>query len=180
MMRRSSLALALAGALSLPAAAATAQMTPPPGHSAMAGMPAMMAAHNAAQALLAHSAELKLSDQQVVKLNQIAQRVEAMHKAHMDSVHAKMGAPGGGGAMPKMSPAQMQQMHDQMRADVRDALSVLTPDQLADAWMLVVMHAHGGMAAHGAMMKHPGGMGGMGTGGAGMAHPKGPPPAGHE
>jgi hypothetical protein len=31
----------------------------------------------------------------------------------------------------------VQQMRDQMRGDVRDAIAVLTPDQQATAWMMI-------------------------------------------
>ena len=36
-----------------------------------------------------------------------------------------------------MDVKQMQQMRDQMRGDVRDAIAVLTPDQQASAWMMI-------------------------------------------
>lgn len=184
MMRRSFAALAFAGALALPATRAAAQAAPAaPPHDHMAMMGGMMAAHNAAQAFLSHTAELKLTDQQVVKLAAIARRVDAMHKsmmAKMDSMHAAMGRGDSAMRQPMMPPAQMQQMHDQMmtqvRTDVKDALAVLTPDQLADAWIMVVSHAHAGPAGHG-MPGH--GMQGPPPDGAQRMGPRpgGPPPA---
>jgi hypothetical protein len=96
--------------------------------------------------LLGQTAVLKLSDQQVTRLAAIARGAEAQEssvRAMMDSVHRAM-APRAGGAPPQLSPAmesRMKAVHEQLHANVRDALAVLTPDQLATAWEL-----RGGMA----------------------------------
>jgi hypothetical protein len=103
----------------------------------------------AASMLLSHTGELKLTDQQVVRLAAIARRAqerhEAMHQGMMaEHANAQPGqpAPPSGDMMRRMQ-AQMEQMHEQERADLRDALAVLTPDQLATAFEMA--HEHGGM-----------------------------------
>ena len=70
---------------------------------------------------------------------------------------------------------QMEQMHEQARADLRDALAVLTPDQQAMAFEMAAHH--GGPGGHGPggpgmWVRHPGGPGGADM----MRHPDGPPP----
>lgn len=105
--------------------------------------------------LLGQTAALKLTDQQVTRLAALARSAESQetaNRASMDSVHRAM-APARDGAPMRMTPAmeaRMKAVHDQMHANVRDALAVLTPDQLATAWQL------------------RGGPGGMGMGGMGM------------
>ena len=59
-------------------------------------------------------------------------------------------------------------MRDQMHADVRDAIAVLTADQQATAWMMVAGSAPLGGGAGGAM-----GPGGPPDRGA-ISHPPGP------
>lgn len=120
--------------------------------------------------LLARTGELALTDAQVVRLAAISRRTDARRKAmmtRMDSLRATAprpvpgdsagprgrrgpGGPGRPGGPPPMDVKQMQQMRDQMRGDVRDAIAVLTPDQQASAWMMIA----GGQAlgrARGAM-----------------------------
>jgi len=91
--------------------------------------------------LLAHTSELKLSDQQVTRLAAIARRSgdrrQAMMRA-MDSLATRRPRPdslgrGQMGPSPAMR-AEAERRRDQNRADLREALGVLTPDQLAIAW----------------------------------------------
>ena len=98
--------------------------------------------------LLAHTGDLALTDAQVVRLAAISRRTEARRKAQMarmDSVRAAArpapgdsAGPGGrrrGPAGPP--PAEMQRAREQLHTDVRDAIAVLTPDQQANAWMMI-------------------------------------------
>ena len=98
----------------------------------------------AAQMLLAHTGELALTDQQVVRLAAIARRAEARRRAmraSMDSARTRL-APGT--AAPADSIARRQwrermrlelgRAQEQAQADQRDAIAVLTPDQQARAW----------------------------------------------
>ena len=114
-----------------------------------AGGPRMMrppmAGGGIASMLLAHSAELKLTDQQLSKLAAIARRSDDRHKAMRASMDSVMRAnrPQGDGAAPAPRPfnadqgrAMMTRARDQERADLRDALGILTIDQQADAWMM--------------------------------------------
>jgi hypothetical protein len=97
--------------------------------------------------LLAHTGDLALTDAQVVRLAAISRRTDARRKAmiaRLDSARAAAPAPGdsarprGRGPRPGAPPsAELQRVRDQMRADVRDAIAVLTPDQQATAWMMV-------------------------------------------
>ena len=98
-----------------------------------------------ASMLLAHTAELKLTDQQLPRLAAIARRSEDRHRAMrttMDSM-ARANRPQGdrplqmdGRAMPDAMRGMMERAHDQERSDVRDALAVLSPDQVVDAWIM--------------------------------------------
>ena len=98
-----------------------------------------------ASMLLAHTAELKLTDQQLPRLAAIARRTEDRHRAMqttMDSTaraNRPQGDPSqqmGPRAMPDAMRATMERARDQERGDVRDALAVLTLDQVADAWIM--------------------------------------------
>lgn len=85
-----------------------------------------------AEFLLAHTGELQLTDAQVVKLAAIARRADARHRAMratMDSLRAQP-RPGDG------PPRGFEQAREAERADLRDALAVLTPDQQATAWAM--------------------------------------------
>ena len=96
--------------------------------------------------LLAHTAELKLTDQQLSKLAAIARRTDDRHKAMRASMDSLMRAerPQGNGPAsanprpfnPDQASAMMTRVRDQERTDLRDALAVLTIDQQADAWMM--------------------------------------------
>ncbi|MBV9108305.1 MAG: hypothetical protein JO306_02735 [Gemmatimonadetes bacterium] len=111
----------------------------------------------AAEIFLGHTGELKLTDAQVVRLAAIARRAAERREAQRPAAGA-----------PRPDEARMRQIHEQMReqgrAELRDALAVLTPDQQARAFeMMSRGPGHGG----------PGGPGGMrGMRGA----PGGPPP----
>ena len=98
--------------------------------------------------LLAHTGDLALTDAQVVRLAAISRRTDARRKAMMarlDSARAAArpapgdsAGPRGRGARPPVpDEAAMRQARDQMHADVRDAIAVLTPHQQATAWMMV-------------------------------------------
>jgi len=91
--------------------------------------------------LLAHTAELKLSDQQVTRLAAIARRSEDRRQAamrSMDSVATRRFRNDSTGRGPGGPPPAMRAEADRLRqlrhADLREALAVLTPDQQASAW----------------------------------------------
>jgi len=100
--------------------------------------------------LVGRTGELSLTDAQVVRLAAVSRRVDARRKAmmaRMDSARAPArpapgdsAGPRGRGRGPGLAgppPAELQQMRDRIRADVRDAIAVLTPDQQATAWMMI-------------------------------------------
>ena len=162
------------------ASAASAQqprraMAPPQGGSQQPGSMGRPALGppgiDVASMLLAQTAELKLTDQQVTRLAAIARRTGDRRTAMMASVDslraARMSAAGASGGAPGVvtrapSPADrdmMVRMRDLSHADLRDALSVLTPEQLATSWELLAAHGgRGRMVGRGTPM---GGMQGM-------------------
>ena len=91
--------------------------------------------------LLAHTSELKLTDQQVTRLAAIARRSGDRRQATMramDSLATRRprgdsAGRGPGGPSPAMR-AEAERLRDQRRAELREALAVLTPEQLAVAW----------------------------------------------
>jgi hypothetical protein len=98
--------------------------------------------------LLGRTGELSLTDAQVLRLAAVSRRVDARRKAmmaRMDSARVaarpapgdSAGPRGRGRGLAGPPQAELQQMRDQMRADVRDAIAVLTPDQQATAWMMI-------------------------------------------
>ena len=120
-----------------------------PGAGQMPGGPGMMRGPmggGIASMLLAHSAELKLTDQQLSKLAAIARRTDDRHKAMRASMDSVMRAnrpqpDGAGAAAPRpfnaeQGSAMMTRAREQERTDLRDALAILTVDQQADAWMM--------------------------------------------
>ena len=116
---------------------------PPPGGAPM-GATAGMGPRGGATFLLAHTGDLQLTDQQVVKLAGIARRESARRKsmmAGMDSMRRNGMAMRRDTAGPRrMDPAmmtRMTQVRDQVKTDLRDAIAVLTPDQQAQAWTMV-------------------------------------------
>ena len=105
----------------------------------------MMGGPSLAEMLLSHTGELKLTDQQVVRLAAIARRAadrRTAERARFDSLRATFRADtaarrrafGAQPGQPGPLAADMQRMRDQARVDLRDALVVLTPDQQAQAW----------------------------------------------
>lgn len=105
-----------------------------------------------AELLLARTGELQLTDAQVLRLAAIARRGEARRaslRASMDSV--RRAAPGtmrDSTARRQLAArlrADADRMREQERADRRDAIAVLTADQQARAWeMIVTRGARGG------------------------------------
>ncbi|MEO8336397.1 MAG: Spy/CpxP family protein refolding chaperone [bacterium] len=133
-----------------------APMGPPMGGGPMGGSPMDVASR-----FLAQTGELKLSDQQVTRLAAIARR-SAEHRqvlrASLDSMRpARFGPPGTQRdsvrrqGLPPAALTLATRMRDQAHLDLRDALAVLTPDQLATAWGMMTSRGSGG---------RPGAMGG--------------------
>jgi hypothetical protein len=121
-----------------------------------------------AQFFLAHTGELELTDQQVVRLAAIARRAHQRR----ESLRENRPVPGAARQQPSAEDAQrmrqqMEQMRDQNQADLREALAVLTPEQQARAFQMV--SRRGGPGGRG----ERGGM--RGPGGRGMRGPGGPP-----
>lgn len=149
---------------------------PPPGASGrpafgmMAGVPGRGGASPVgatADFLLAHTGDLALTDAQVVRLAAISRRTGARRKAlvaRMDSARAAARPAPGDSARPGGSrrgpagppPAALQQARDQMHADLRDAIAVLTPDQQANAWMMIAGGPVSGRMPRGPMGPPPG------------------------
>ena len=109
--------------------------------------------------LLAHTCHLAHTDAQVVKLAAISRRTDARRKAmeaRMDSARTANRPAPGDTARPRRPagppPEDMQRTRDQARADIRDAIAVLTPDQQATAWMMI---AGGGGPPLGAALAGP-------------------------
>ncbi|HEU0052960.1 MAG TPA: Spy/CpxP family protein refolding chaperone, partial [Longimicrobium sp.] len=160
-LKRPALLACLGLALATVSLSAQGPGAPPPGgppHGPGEGGPAM----NAAGFFLAHTGQLKLNDQQVTRLAAISRRTAERHEAMMSAMRAQPPRAGAdrqppGDAERERMRQRMEQAHQQMQADLRDALTVLTPDQQAQAWMLAAM-------AHGA---GPGGDRGHGRGGPG-------------
>lgn len=142
-----------------------------------------------AEQLLARTGALRLTDQQVTRLAAIARRsadrrqtmrrsmdslMTARAAARPDSNRGRMGPP------PEMR-ASADRMRDQLHGELRDALAVLTPDQLATAWELVAQRApgagrgFGGAPPMGPMRSRQGMLGA--PGGAGPGAPRGAAPA---
>ncbi|MEP6618503.1 MAG: Spy/CpxP family protein refolding chaperone [bacterium] len=122
------------------------------------GSPGMRRGAGGATMLLAHTADLQLTDAQVVRLAAIARREGAQRKAMrtmVDSLRRTRPAAmrRDSAALGRMTPppqltAAMTKARDQRRADLRDAITVLTPDQQAQAWEMVSARgarARGGM-----------------------------------
>lgn len=121
----------------------------------------------AAQMLLAHTGPLDLTDAQVVRLAAIARRTEARRRsmrAAMDSARARFmpGTPADSAARRQFRDrmrAHMERAREQGRADQRDAIAVLTPDQQARAWDIVSRRGMGrGMRGQGPRGMRGGGM----------------------
>jgi hypothetical protein len=137
--------------------------------------------------LLAHTGDLQLSDQQVVKLAAIARRQGAQRnamRASMDSMRQRMmgarrDSAGRNAARARVQPstqqlASMTRAREQVRTDLRDAISILTPDQQGQAWQMI--SARGSMGRGGMRRgRMGGGMGGMMGPGRGMNRGPGGP-----
>ena len=100
-------------------------------------------AGDVASFLLAHTAELKLNDQQVTRLAALARRSGERRQAAMramDSLATRRmrndSAGRGPGGTPPAMRAEAERQRDQHHADLREALGLLTPDQQATAWEL--------------------------------------------
>jgi hypothetical protein len=139
-----------------------------PGPGMMPGGPARGGASpigSTADFLLAHTGDLALTDAQVVRLAAISRRTDARRKAlvaRMDSARAAARPAPGDSASPRRGrpggppPAEMQRERDQLRADIRDAIAVLTPDQQATAWMMIAGGPALGAMPGGPMGPRPG------------------------
>jgi hypothetical protein len=151
----------------------------------------MRAGPDVAEQLLAHTGDLKLGDQQVTRLAAIARRSADRRQTMARTMDSLMGAPRGArpdSARGRMGPppelrANADRMRDQLHGDLRDALAVLTPDQLATAWELVAGRGAGagrGFAGGpmGTPMRFrpgtPGGRAGEGPGAPRGENPPGP------
>ena len=100
-------------------------------------------AGDVASFLLAHTAELKLSDQQVTRLAALARRAGERRQAAMrtmDSLATRRmrndSAGRGPGGPPPALRAEAERQREQRHSDLREALGLLTPDQQATAWEL--------------------------------------------
>ena len=127
------------------------------------GPPQMGMSPPAAKMLLANSAELDLTDAQIMKLAGIARRAEARRRATraaMDSAGMRFRQPGDSLARHQFGErmrADMEKMRDQMKTDQRDAIATLTADQQAKAWEMISnrgMRARGRMGAQDRMPMH--------------------------
>jgi len=124
-------------------------MGPPGGQMGMPMGPPMM---DVAGRFLAQTGELKLTDAQVTRLAAIARRTaehrEAM-RASLDSLRPAPGMPRDSlrrQGPPPAARAFATRMRDQAHADLRDALAVLNPDQLATAWGMMASRSGAGRA----------------------------------
>lgn len=136
---------------------------PPRGGPPGVGMNAGRPGRDVAEELLAHTGELKLTDQQVTRLAAIARRSadrrESLRRAMDSTLMARRGVRPDSmrvGPTPELR-ATMERTRDQVHAELRDALGVLTPDQLATAWEIVADRRGGPGWGFGPMM---GGVGG--------------------
>jgi hypothetical protein len=101
-------------------------------------------AGDVASFLLAHTAELKLSDQQGTRRAALARRSGDRRQAAMrtmDSLATRRMRNDSAGRRPAGGPppalrAEAERQREQRHADLREALGVLTPDQQATAWEL--------------------------------------------
>ncbi len=130
-----------------------------PGRAGGPGAGGPGAGGDPASHFLAHTGDLKLTDQQVTRLAAIARRAgdrRTALRARVDSMRAANrpqapnGAPDGmPGATPRatrlprpavppmLNAAEVQRLRDQSHAELRDAIAVLTADQQATAWEML-------------------------------------------
>lgn len=138
---------------------------------------------SAAGMLLAATGQLHLTDAQVTRLAAIARRAEERHAALRTSMATAHADPAAAQASPEARMSRMRQamegMREQGHADLRDALAVLTPDQVAKAFEMASMHRRGpvGHGPGNGAAQHRRRMGPGGPGAPGMRRgPDGPPP----
>jgi hypothetical protein len=121
-----------------------------------------------AEFFLSRTGELRLTDAQVVRLAAIARRSADRRRAvraTMDSLGPRRGlrADSAGRAARVREMEQMRARFDrereQSRADMRDALAVLTAEQQAMAWEMTARGGPGGRAARGERFRREGGLG---------------------
>ena len=116
---------------------------------------------NPAEFLLRHTGEFKLTDAQVTRLAGIARRSADRRRAMRTQLDSMRSSFARGGQRPdsaaragmrqrmeQMRP-QMDRMREQSLADRRDAISVLTPDQQAQAWDRIASMGRSGMRGGG-------------------------------
>lgn len=160
-MRRFAFAALLGLAMAATGAAAQQRSGPGPGP----GGPPTGPLVDPAGFILGHTGELRLTDAQVVRLAGLARRAEerrqAMRTAMME--RRRDAAPGQGARPDEQA---MRQAGEQARAELRDAIAVLTPEQQAAAWEMVARPRGPGMA---------GGPGGPPRGAGIRRGPGGPP-----
>lgn len=190
-MSRFTTTLAVAGALALGATAHAQQGPRPmgPPNGVMMGGPGAPGMRGpgggVASMLLAHTGEFKLSDAQVTRLAAIARRTsdrQRAMRAGMDSMRNTVSAPAnpapGGdvrmGPTPAMR-AMAERMRDQEHTELRDAIAILTPEQQALGWEMMMRRNDGGMRAGGAPMRRDVARPGMRRG-AGAPRPEGAAP----
>jgi hypothetical protein len=178
-MSRIARTIALAVAVLAPIAGAQQPGGPGPMPMGRGGGP------GAASMLLAQTAELKLTDAQVTRLAAVARRTadrRAANRVALDSLRSQF-RPNPQGAPPAGPPAAartlMERIRTQEHDDLRDALTVLTPDQQATAWESMsrrnMMRGAGMMRRMGRGGMRQGGMGRGRMGGGGMGPQPGAP-----
>ena len=138
---------------------------------------------NTAEFLLSQTGELRLTDAQVTRLAAIARRSADRRRAmgaRLDSLrpeHSPGGRPDSAARSQlreraeQMRP-QMERLREQLQADRRDAIAVLTADQQAQAWERVAVMGRGtrgGAGGPGEMRMRRGGRRGAGFGPGGPA-----------
>ncbi len=151
-----------------------------PGMRMGAGMPGM----RPAEFLLARTAQLQLTDAQVVRLAAIARRGEAERqalRAGLDSMRTarRPGAPADSMRRAPRGPlmpagADMQRLRERRHAEFKDAITVLTPDQQATLWETLSAGRGGPVRAAGFQRMGTPGAGGRG----GVVRPRRPFPGG--
>jgi hypothetical protein len=131
-----------------------------------------------AEFFLSRTGELRLTDAQVVRLAAIARRSAERRRAiraSMDSVGVRRRVRGDSvdraarlRATDQLR-ARFEREREQARADMRDALAVLTADQQAMAWEMTGRGGPGGRAARGERFRR-----GRGPGSTRERRPRGP------
>jgi hypothetical protein len=129
-----------------------------------------LAGPRGAEFFLARTGELRLTDAQVVRLAAIARRSADRRRAVRASLDSIAPARRGGMRLDSTDrAARMREMErirarfererEQARADLRDAIAVLTPDQQAMAWEMAAGGPPGARGARGSRFRRDGGPG---------------------